>query len=212
MIRNRWIGAAALGGLALLLLVMGAALGPTFLPGKHRPLAILDDAEIGFIQDMVAHHNQALLMVQRLDPAADPTVRTLARQIADTQRTEIGMFLGWLRLAGTSTTNPRPMAWMHRGQPNAAGHHAGAPQHTDGRMPGMASRAELDALAAARGTQAEIQFLRLMQRHHHGGIQMARAVDDLLVGGVVKQSARDMISTQGQEVGLMVLLLSQRAA
>ncbi|WP_236566670.1 DUF305 domain-containing protein [Nocardia sp. CY41] len=51
----------------------------------------------------------------------------------------------------------------------------------------MASQADLDALAGARGAEAATRFLRLMQRHHYGGIQMAQAADRLLHGGVVEQ-------------------------
>lgn len=44
-----------------------------------------------------------------------------------------------------------------------------------------------------------------------GGIQMAQAADRLLHGGVVEQTARDMISTQGQEAGLIGLLPARSA-
>ncbi|MBF6468748.1 DUF305 domain-containing protein [Nocardia beijingensis] len=58
----------------------------------------------------------------------------------------------------------------------------------------------------ARDAEAATRFLRLMQRHHYGGIQRAQAADRLLHGGVVEQTARDMISTRGQEAGLIGLL------
>ncbi|MFX0578551.1 DUF305 domain-containing protein [Nocardia nepalensis] len=208
-----WIRVAAFGCAAVLLLALGAALRPLFTDDPGASREVLSDTEIGFVQDMLAHHNQALLIVARLEPGADPTVRALAQQIADTQRTEIGMLLGWLRLARAGTTNPRPMAWMHNIAPDASGHHhsSSTEDAASGRMPGMASRDELDALADARGTQAETQFLRLMQRHHYGGIQMAHAADGLLTSGVVKQTARDMVTGQGREAGLMGLLLAQRA-
>ena len=73
--------------------------------------------------EILGHHGQALLLTQRLDPGADPYVVALARQIADGQRTELGMLLGWLRLAGAPVTGERPMAWM----PAPGGHdHAAA--------------------------------------------------------------------------------------
>ena len=40
-------------------------------------------------------------------------------------------------------------------------------------MPGMASRAELDSLAAAQGQEADVLFLELMTRHHEGALEMA---------------------------------------
>ncbi|MEV0339274.1 DUF305 domain-containing protein [Nocardia sp. NPDC050713] len=196
---------AAFASVALLLLALGAALRPLALPEKHTAAAVLDAIEIGFAQDMTAHHQQALLMTQRLDPAAAPTVRRVAEQLADTQRVEIGTMLGWLRLADASPLSPRPMAWM---ADSAASHHHSA-RPSDAPMPGMATTAELDALAAARGRDAEILFLQLMIRHHQGGIAMAQAADRQLTEGPVKEAARAMIQSQGQEVGVMSLLLTQ---
>lgn len=211
--RARITAAVAVLGAGVLLLVIGAAGRPLLFDDRADPMPILNAVEIGFAQDMLAHHNQALMMVERLDTGADPAVRALAERIDDTQRGEIGQLIAWLRLAGAPTVNPEPMAWMHP-VPDNAGHHGGPPdsrpEHPAGTlMPGMASRDELDALAAARGEQAAILFLQLMQRHHYGGIDMAAAADRLLDSGVVKQTARDMLSSQGQEAGIMGMLLSQ---
>lgn len=217
--RRHLITAAALGSLTLLLLVVGAAARPLAWPEKPAPTPVLNATEIGFAQDMFAHHQQALIIAQRLDPAADPTVRRLAQQIADNQRIEVGILLGWLRLAGATPTDPHPMAWMHAagGTASASPHQHSAPTSTAAdpgaatTMPGMASLAELDALSAARGRDAEILFLQLMQRHHRGGVSMAQAADALLTAGQVKLAARDMVSTQSQEIGFIGMLLSQRA-
>ncbi|MQY27773.1 DUF305 domain-containing protein [Nocardia aurantia] len=202
-------GGVALAGLgaALLLMVMGAALRPLLWPEPTPAPKVLSATEIAFVQDMTEHHQQALLLVQRLDPGADPMVVRLAQQIADTQRGEIGMMLGWLRLAGATTTDPAPMAWMHAAAPSA--HHGASAAVAPDTMPGMATQADLDGLAHATGRDAAIRFLNLMQRHHYGGIAMAQAADHLLTTGVVKQAARDMITTQSRETGLLGLLLDK---
>lgn len=188
-----------------LLLMLGAALRPLFVDDPAAP-EVLSATEIGFVQDMAAHHHQALVMVQRLDPGAAPAVQGLARQIEDTQLAEIGTLLGWLRLAGAPAAGAVPMSWMPE---RTHDHHA---VHDPAAMPGMATQAELDSLSAARGRVAAILFLRLMQRHHEGGIAMARVADALLTGGVVKQVAREMITAQTQESGLMTLLLAELEA
>lgn len=189
--------------LALALVAAGAAARPLAFgdPPTAPDAPVLSGAEIAFIQDMTAHHQQAVAMTQLLDPEVPHGVAGLARQIGDSQRVEIGMMLGWLRLAGATVTNPEPMAWMHD-----AGHdpHAG-PQ----LMPGMASAAELDALAAARGLESAALFLQLMHRHHVAGVQMAQAADQRLESGPVQQAAREMIQDQSHEVGVMTLLLDQ---
>lgn len=193
------------GGAAAVLLVMvvGAALRPLVVSENATPPPVLTATEIGFVQDMTGHHQQALVLVERLPTDVDPTVRRLADQIADAQRLEIGMLLGWLRLAAVTPTNPHPMSWM------PTGHHTTAPSTT---MPGMATRADLDALAQAQGADAEMMFLRLMYRHHQGGVAMAQTFDELSTGGPVEQAARDMISTQSQESGIIGLLIAQHGA
>lgn len=213
--RRRWIMGAALSSLALLLLVIGATVRPLFITENPSPTRILDATEIGFAQDMLVHHQQALIIVQRLNPEADPMVRRLAQQISDSQRVEVGMLLGWLRLANTGPTNAHPMAWMHEsGESTMAAHGHQAPASTaspaSASMPGMATLAQLDALSAASGREAETLFLQLMQRHHYGGVAMAQAADRLLTGGPVKLAARDMVTTQGQEIGFIGLMITQR--
>lgn len=208
---------AATASVILMLLVLGAALRPLVLPESGSTPPILTTTEIGFVQDMTVHHQQALIMVQRLDSAVDPTIRRLAEQIDHTQHVEIGTMLGWLRLADAAPVSTHPMAWMHTTEPVAHGHRKAVsanPGTADAAasMPGMASTAELDALAAARGLEAEILFLQLMMRHHEGGIVMAQAIDELVESGPVKQIARSMIHAQSQEVGLMGILLMQRGA
>ncbi|MGW5076083.1 DUF305 domain-containing protein [Rhodococcus sp. NPDC004095] len=205
---TRLVRALALTSLALLLLVVGAALRPLVVPESPEQGALLSDVEIGFVQDMAAHHQQALAMVNRLAPDVDPAVAALARQIGDTQRIELGTLHGWLTLAEAAPTNTAPMAWMA----GASEHHHATPAAASGPMPGMASMAELDALSTARSRDAEILFLQLMLRHHVGGATMARAADGLLTGGPVAQTARDMMQSQSQEAGLMGVMLAQRGA
>ena len=57
------------------------------------------------------------------------------------------------------------MAWM--GEQHAV---------TEGRMPGMASQAEMAALRAAEGLEADRLFVELMIIHHVGGIHMVDAI------------------------------------
>lgn len=208
--------AAAYSVAAVLLLVLGAAIRPLFTDDPAPPEA-LSAVELGFVQDMAAHHHQALIMVQRLDPGADPAVRGVAQQIDDTQRAEIGMLLGWLRMAGAPAANSDPMGWMPAESHGSHGADDGNNTHDDHSgnatsMPGMATQEQLDALSAARGRAASVLFLQLMQSHHEGGIAMARVADAMLAGGVVKQVAREMISGQTQESGLIALLLNRLEA
>ncbi|MEP9394030.1 DUF305 domain-containing protein [Gordonia sp. VNK1] len=179
---------------------------------EHPPIASaapLTSVETAFLQDMIGHHQQAVVMGKSVDrDGIDPGVRALARQISESQRYELGTMIGWLRLTGAPMQNPTPMTWMH------AGHDTTMPgmamPHT--AMPGMATTEQLDRLAAASGQAAEDLFLTLMYRHHQGGIAMAQTVDPMVSHGAVRQTVRDMISTQSSEVGLIGVMLEQRSA
>lgn len=222
---KRLRAAAAYSVAAVALLMLGAAIRPLFIDDP-APREILSGVELGFVQDMAAHHHQALIMVQRLDAGADPAVRSLAQQIDDTQRAEIGTLLGWLRMAGAPAANSDPMGWMpaesrhgHSVPDSHSAYDGNSAHDSDSAgdrhpgqartMPGMATQEQLDALAAARGRAASVLFLELMQAHHDGGIAMARVADAMLSGGVVKQVAREMISGQTKESGLIAVLLAQ---
>ncbi|PPJ33581.1 DUF305 domain-containing protein [Nocardia nova] len=211
---SRWPRWGSYAAAAVILLVIGAALRPVVLPEKHTAAPVLDATDIGFTQDMTAHHQQAIQMVQCLDPAVDPQVLRLAQQIDQSQRAEIGTMLGWLRLANAAPMSDHPMAWMQADTVAAHDHAASGPATTApvATMPGTASTAELDRLSTARGRDAEVLFLQLMYRHHQGGIAMARAADQRIASGPVKEQARAMLVAQSQETGLMALMLNQRGA
>lgn len=161
------VGAAAL---ALLLGVgLGAALnsgGDSGGSGDAVAAVAPNAVDIGFSQDMIVHHEQAVVMAQLVrDRTANPRIAALANGIVDEQLLDIGALRGYLALwqAPVLPAGP-PMTWM------AAGHE----HHTEGAtgMPGMATTAELNALREAKGTALDRMFLELMLRHHAGGLAM----------------------------------------
>jgi uncharacterized protein (DUF305 family) len=120
--------------------------------------------DIGFSQDMIVHHEQAVLMAQLVrGRTQDPRIAALAAGIEDDQLLDIGAMRGYLTLWQAPILPPGPpMSWMAD-----ADHHAGMPT-----MPGMASTAEINALRKATGAAMDAMFLRLMLRHHEGGQAM----------------------------------------
>jgi uncharacterized protein (DUF305 family) len=182
--------------------IVGAVTVFAFTRGPVTPLTATD---IGFAQDMSAHHQQAITMSDMVATDAAPEVRALADQIKLTQLREIGQMTGWLQLAGASVVSPLPMAWMIAD----AGHHAGGGGI---KMPGLASPADLVRLQRAKGRDNEVLFLQLMTRHHQGGIEMAAFVVQHSSTGVVHQTAVAMIDEQSQEVIFMAFLLEQRGS
>lgn len=176
------------------------------MPKPAPPAPPLSATDIGFAQDMSAHHQQAVTLSDMVAPDAAPEVRALADQIRFTQLREIGQMTGWLQLAAAPVVSPHPMAWMMAG----SGHHMGGDMTM--AMPGMASPADLERLQRLKGRDNEVLFLQLMTHHHQGGIDMAAHVVQHSSTDVVRQTAVAMIDEQSQELIFMAYLLEQRGS
>lgn len=150
--------------------------------GREPASAVATD--VRFAEGMIPHHRQALEMASLVQARTTTrTVRSLARRITATQTPEIRAMTGWLRELGRTPPDT----------------HA----HTDAAGYGMATRKELNALRAARGTAFDRLFLRLMTRHHEGALRMA---DEELAAGVdqrMRLLAKDVYSGQSIEIARM---------
>ena len=148
-------------------------------------------AEAGFARDMSAHHEQAVTMaLVALERTADPAIAGLAKDIMLTQQNQIGQMFGWLDVWGLPLTgSARQMAWM--------GH------SRNGRMPGMASPEELAKLTRLSGPDLDREFLRLMIRHHEGGVPMAEAILQRSDSSMVRELAGAIVASQQTEVAAM---------
>jgi beta-lactamase class A len=139
-------------------------------------------ADVRFMQGMILHHGQALVMVSHVgDATANPEIRLLASRIEISQRDEIRLMEDWLRTRGQSGAESHGDADPH-GQGTDAHGHAGHGQAGHGHagdghaatMPGMLTEAQLAELAAARGAAFDTLFLSLMIEHHQGAVGMVR--------------------------------------
>jgi len=169
-------------------------------------------AEAGFSRDMQVHHNQAVEMALLIrDATDDPDVRLLAYDIATSQANQSGQMLAWLNTWGLPQLASEPsMTWMTRptidGSPDTHGHTGNLP----GAMPGLATTAQMDELAAATGPEAEVIFLELMIAHHKGGVEMAEAVLARSNNTVVTDLARAIVKAQVSEISVMESMLAAR--
>jgi uncharacterized protein (DUF305 family) len=77
-------------------------------------------------------------------------------------------------------------------------------------MPGMATEQEMDQLRSLSGTAFDVQFLRLMIRHHQGGLKMAQYAQEHAQEAPVRTLARSIAETQTAEVHTMAQLLAER--
>ncbi|MDE9364203.1 DUF305 domain-containing protein [Luteipulveratus sp. YIM 133132] len=198
--------------LGALVLAALAAFGGWYLGRPSYPGDSSVDA--GFARDMQMHHGQAVEMswiVRGARPASD--VSTLAYDIATSQENQRGQMRGWLTTWGLSQARSgEPMDWMKKTGHRHPGMSAGTMLMPDGRMPGMATDAQMQQLRRLTGKPAETLYLQLMIIHHRAGVTMARACVDSCREPDVVDLAKTMVAGQSSEITLMTDYLKARGA
>jgi uncharacterized protein (DUF305 family) len=192
--------------IAVALVLLGGGLAVALGIGRtEAPTA--DSVDAGFSRDMGRHHLQAVEMANlALDRSDDPAVRGLAFDISATQTNQTGRMQGWLSIWGLQPTGGDTMAWMG----DSMGGHAGHSMGGNGLMPGMATEEELANLRALSGTAFDVEFLRLMMRHHQGGTEMAGYAAEHADNQAVRDLADSIVTSQAAETTLMTDMLAER--
>ncbi|TWG92619.1 uncharacterized protein (DUF305 family) [Nocardioides sp. J9] len=155
--------------------------------------------DVAFVQMMIPHHAQALVMSDLAPGRAESRqVKALARRISAAQRPEILTMAAWLQEKGFSvpTAADDPSAYDH-------GEHGHATMH------GMLSDEQMRALEAASGAEFDRLFLEGMIQHHQGAIEMADAVARRGSDVRVTEMAEEMVIGQGAEVDRMRAVLER---
>lgn len=157
------------------------------------PGAIYTKADVEFMQGMIAHHAQAIVMSRLAEQnGANPQVLKLSRKIGQSQVPEIEIMQQWLRRYDQFA--PDTASWHNM------------------QMDGMLTEDEIKALDAAKGVAFDRAFLIGMIKHHEGAIKM---VDELFkVKGAGQEVdantlANDVVSAQTAEIGIMRSLLAK---
>lgn len=176
--------------------ILAAMLG--WLVGDSGAQPEYDEVDVGFLQDMRVHHEQAVLMslIYRNLPDTDPALRSVSRAIVQGQSQEIGAMSMLLTTWGESPVNESgtAMAWM------------GMASGIDD-MPGMATPDELDQLGRLDGTDADRLFVDLMTEHHQGGIDMAEFTSTRADNDIVRDLAASMAEAQRDEIAEMAAII-----
>ena len=153
-------------------------------------------ADVEFMQGMIAHHAQAIVMSRMAEShGANPQVLKLSNKIDQSQVPEIRIMQAWLQR--NNQFAPDTSSWHHV------------------MMSGMLTTEQLNELDAARGDDFNRAYLHLMIQHHAGALKM---VDDLfntqLAGQEVDVNvfANDVVTNQTVEIGIMQKLYSQLPA
>lgn len=128
--------------------------------GANAPL--FTEHDLMFLTHMIVHHEQALEMTAMVPSRTqrEEFVR-FARYLDGGQRSEIDQMKGLLRIA-----EERGLEIPHHEMSG------------DPPMAGMLSKAQMAALAAAKGAQFEKLWLEGMIYHHQGALDMAREMQE----------------------------------
>lgn len=206
-------------------IAIGFALGALtnlLSPEKQSTITVpaADSVDVGFAQDMLVHHGQAVEMASTaLTKSTDNEVRTVAFDILTTQQNQIGQMQAWLTMWDEPISKVGPyMAWMTSDSASDHGSHDASTTMTMDHsgpadsMPGMASPEDLAALNTASGTELDTLFLQLMLRHHQGGLPMMEYAKANATTDPVKALATTMVNTQESESTLLTSMLAARGA
>ena len=183
---------------------------PASTRGKLPPVTRKD---VEFMQGMIHHHAQAVEMVDLIeDRTKNKDVRLIGAKIAQSQTDEMNFMRRWLTQRGEPTEmqmHAAPSASEHP----AHGHQPAKVGTDEHLMPGMLTKAQMEALRNAKGGEFDRLFLTGMIQHHNGALVM---VDELFKTAGSGQDAElfsfatDVDTGQRAEIRSMQTLLDKK--
>lgn len=171
-----------------------------------------NSADVSYVQRMIKHHGQALVMTALVPEQASSTkVKRIAARIAAAQGPEIKAMRAWLKKeAGDRKSGSHDGHGTYGDQGGSDDHGSEKESENEsghgtdhGSMPGMASEKQLDALRDAEGEDFDRLFLKLMITHHQGAVTMATEVSMEGRNTLVGEMANDVIAQQTSEIHRM---------
>ena len=184
-------------GLLTPLRVVALGVAVAFLAGAigwavaERNRDPLNDVDVGFMQDMGYHHDQAVQMSLLLlaKDGVPSDLRHFAQEIIMDQRFEQGIFNAILdRFGYPAEPGDEVMGWMGM-----------EPMPRDA-MEGLATDDQMQQLRDTEGTDAEALWIALMTEHHLAGLHMADWAARHGQDATVRNLARAMVRGQRSEV------------
>jgi uncharacterized protein (DUF305 family) len=149
-------------------------------------------ADVEFMQGMIAHHAQAIVMSKMAEShKANPRLLKLANKIDQSQMPEIVQMQGWLRYYGQEA--PDTSSWRTM------------------KMDGMLDDAQMKELDSKTGVEFDRAFLNYMIMHHEGALKMVADLFAVPRAGQevdVNVFANDVVVAQTAEIGIMRAMLA----
>ena len=179
----------------------------TQLPANMPPAQMREPtkADVEFMQGMIMHHSQAVEMTELLKTrSTNPEVQELGKKIDISQTDEMGFMKRWLQDRGKPTEMPMDMGGMDMKDMKG--------MDMSSMMPGMLTKAQMDALRKANGPEFDHLFLTGMMQHHSGALVM---VKELFATPGAAQDAwlfdftSDVDNTQQAEIDIMRHMLAK---
>ena len=172
---------------------------PAWIAKMDSGRARFSPADVEFMQGMIHHHAQAILMSGRAPTHdASPAIRELAARIIVAQRDEIVFMQRWLR--------------EHKQDvPDADTSHFTMAGMDMKLMPGMLTTEQLKFLDEAHGKEFDRTFMEFMIQHHQGAISMVQklfASEGATQNEYVFRFASDVDADQNAEIERMRRMLA----
>ena len=150
------------------------------------------EADIKFLQGMIVHHEQAILMSSFASKRTNnKTILDLAKRIDVSQEDEINFMENWLAQRDIALINKSEKHHMHM------------------HMVGMASPKDLDNLRKSDSTDFDRLFLQLMIKHHDGAIEMVKELKKYPGSAndpIFNEFVSDLINDQSVEIERMNII------
>ena len=150
------------------------------------------EADIKFLQGMIVHHEQAILMSSFASRRTNnKTILDLAKRIDVSQEDEINFMENWLAQRDIALINKSEKHHMHM------------------HMVGMASPKDLDNLRKSDSTDFDRLFLQLMIKHHDGAIEMVKELKKYPGSAndpIFNEFVSDLINDQSVEIERMNII------
>ena len=178
------------------------------LPSNTRPtLPPISAKDVEFMQGMIMHHAQAVEMTDMIEARTqNRNVRLIGERISKSQSDEMKFMKQWLEVRGHPLSGPMPV--MHQ----QGDTHTHTADHQM-LMPGMLTKAQMEALGKAKGAEFDRLFLEGMIQHHKGALVMVKELFDTAGAGqdaALFNFATDVDSGQRAEIRSMETLLNAK--
>lgn len=176
------------------------------------PSGAFNDTDVTFTQQMIVHHQQAVMMAEMAQTyAQDPQVKQLAQQIEADQEPQIETMTQWLQAWGQPTpgvTSGMPHMPSMTPRPSMRPHMPMTPRPSMSPHMPMTPMPDMSQMMGMHGPQFDQIFLTMMIAHHEGAVEMAQAELASGANPQAKELANSIVTSQTAQINEMRQMLA----